>query len=153
MAAFLHHCPYLKSVPKPALRRVGSALLSKAHQCPIIIRQISAADLSIAPTKPKADQRRMFAQAAPQVDVPAPQGCPFVASRIGMVQASREVQEDILKGKANRNRRHKPMGGGGRSTSKRVLLHRYDVLRPEGVKGPDPGGGAQHHPPPERQHG
>lgn len=110
MAAFLHHCPFLKSVPKPALRRMGTALLSTAHRCPIIIRQISVSsvtlpvdDCSISPAKPEADQRRLFSQVSPQVDLSAPKGCPFVTSRIGMVKASSEVQEDIQEGKVNQN--------------------------------------------------
>ncbi|TWW56501.1 5-aminolevulinate synthase, erythroid-specific, mitochondrial [Takifugu flavidus] len=103
MAAFLHHCPFLKSVPKPALRRTGMALLSTAHRCPIIVRQISSIvpsvdDRSISPAKRKADQRRLFAQTSPQVDVSASKGCPFVTSHIGMVKASPEVQEDIQEG-------------------------------------------------------
>lgn len=116
MAAFLHHCPFLKSGPKPALRRTGTALLSVAHRCPIIARQISVNsvaspgdDLGISPAKPKADQRRLFTQTSPQVDVSVSKGCPFVTSRIGMVHASPEVQEDIQKGKVHQNReRRKP---------------------------------------------
>uniref|UniRef100_H2SGC7 5-aminolevulinate synthase n=1 Tax=Takifugu rubripes TaxID=31033 RepID=H2SGC7_TAKRU len=108
MAAFLHHCPFLKSVPKPALRRTGAALLSTAHRCPIIVRQISSIvpsvdDRSISPAKRKADQRRLFAQTSPQVDVSASKGCPFVTSHIGMVKASPEVQEDIQEGEVNQN--------------------------------------------------
>ncbi|CAF94336.1 unnamed protein product, partial [Tetraodon nigroviridis] len=105
MAAFLHHCPFLKSGPNPALRRSGTALLSMAHLCPIIARQISVSsiaapgeDLAISPAKPTADQRRPLTQTSPQVDVSVAKGCPFVTSRIGMVHASPEVQEDIKKG-------------------------------------------------------
>lgn len=111
MAAFLHHCPFLRSVPKPALRRTGAALLSLADQCPIIARQISvsgAASLEAkltslsAETKsahpPMVDQKRLFAQSATQVAVSASKGCPFVTSQIGMVQASPEVQEDVQDG-------------------------------------------------------
>lgn len=114
MAAFLHHCPFLKTVPKPALRRTGAALLSLADQCPIIARQISVsgtasleAKLSVSPTKPKSrrlptvDQRRLFAQTATQVAVSVSKGCPFVSSQIGMVQASPEVQEDVQEGRRN----------------------------------------------------
>ncbi|KAI4824376.1 hypothetical protein KUCAC02_012893 [Chaenocephalus aceratus] len=71
MATFLHHCPFLKSANKPALRRTGAALLSLAYQCPIIARQISLsgtdyleAKLSVSPSKPKplltVEQRRLF---------------------------------------------------------------------------------------------
>ncbi|XP_044068871.1 5-aminolevulinate synthase, erythroid-specific, mitochondrial [Siniperca chuatsi] len=108
MAAFLHHCPFLKSVPKPALRRTGAALLSLANQCPIIARQISGsspafleAKLGVSPTKPTShrlpmvDQRRLFAQTATQVAVSVSKGCPFVSSQIGVVHASPEVQEDV----------------------------------------------------------
>ncbi|XP_034552302.1 5-aminolevulinate synthase, erythroid-specific, mitochondrial isoform X2 [Notolabrus celidotus] len=111
MAAFLHHCPFLKSVPKPALRGTGAALLSLAHQCPIITRQISVsgpgslkAKLGVSPTKtknhqlPTEDQRRLFAQTATQVAVLVSKDCPFVTSQLGVVQASPEVQEDVSEG-------------------------------------------------------
>ncbi|XP_040009632.1 5-aminolevulinate synthase, erythroid-specific, mitochondrial isoform X1 [Xiphias gladius] len=111
MAAFLHHCPFLKSVPKPALRRTGAALLSLADQCPIITRQITVggpasldAKLSVSPTQvkshqlPTMDQRMMSTQTASQVAVSVSKGCPFVTSRIGMVRASPEVQEDVKEG-------------------------------------------------------
>lgn len=111
MAAFLHHCPYLKSAPKPALWRTGAALLSLADRCPIIARQISvsAADSLEAKLKvsavspgtsqlPVDNQSRLFAQSGAQVATPAPKTCPFVTSQIGMVQASPEVQEDIKQG-------------------------------------------------------
>lgn len=112
MAAFLHHCPFLKSVPKPALRRTGAALLSLADQCPIIARQITVSGpasleekLSVSPTKsksnqlPTVDQKRLFAQTATEVAVSASKGCPFVTSQIGMVRASPEVQEDVKEGR------------------------------------------------------
>ncbi|XP_031142185.1 5-aminolevulinate synthase, erythroid-specific, mitochondrial [Sander lucioperca] len=111
MAAFLHHCPFLKSVPKPALRRTGATLLSLADQCPIITRQISVsgtasleAKVGVSPIKPKShqlptvEQRRLFAQRATQVAVSVSKGCPFVTSEIGIVQASPEVQEDVQDG-------------------------------------------------------
>lgn len=111
MAAFLHHCPYLKSAPKPALWRTGAALLSLADRCPIIARQISvsAADSLEAKLKvsavspgtsqlPVDNQSRLFAQSGAQVATPAPKTCPFVTSQIGMVQASPQVQEDIKQG-------------------------------------------------------
>ncbi|XP_067447981.1 5-aminolevulinate synthase, erythroid-specific, mitochondrial [Thunnus thynnus] len=112
MAAFLHHCPFLKSVPMPALRRTGTSLLSLADQCPIIVRQISVsspasldAKLTVSPTKtkphrlPMVDQRRLVAQTATQVAVSVSKGCPFVSSQIGMVRASPEVQEDVQRGR------------------------------------------------------
>lgn len=112
MAAFIHHCPFLKSVPKPALRRTGAALLSLADQCPIITRQITVsrpafldAKLSTSPSMPKShrlptvDQRRASAQTAAQVAASVSKSCPFVTSQIGMVQASPEVQEDVKKGR------------------------------------------------------
>ncbi|XP_008273960.1 5-aminolevulinate synthase, erythroid-specific, mitochondrial [Stegastes partitus] len=111
MAAFLHHCPFLKSASKPVLRRTGASLLSLADQCPIITRQITVsssasleAKLSLSPTKPKSprlptlDQRRSYAQTATQVAVTASKDCPFVSSQIGMVRASAEVQEDVQDG-------------------------------------------------------
>uniref|UniRef100_A0A3Q3X085 5-aminolevulinate synthase n=1 Tax=Mola mola TaxID=94237 RepID=A0A3Q3X085_MOLML len=108
MAAFLHHCPFLKSVPKPALRRTGASLLSLANWCPIIVRQISESStasmenkLSVSPVRPMTTpipathQRRLFAQTAAQVAVSLSKSCPFVTSQIGMVRACPEVQEDI----------------------------------------------------------
>lgn len=115
MAAFLHHCPFLKSVPKPALRRTGATLLSLADRCPIIARQIGVSGpasldekLSVSPIRPKTnqpvDQRRLFAQRAAQLAVSVSKDCPFVTSQIGMVQASPEVQEDIQAGGMKFNR-------------------------------------------------
>lgn len=111
MAAFLHHCPFLKTIPKPALRRTGASLLSLADRCPIIARQVSVSGpasldskLSVSPVKPQTsllptvDQRRLFAQTATQVAVSVSKGCPFVTSQIGMVRASPEVQEDVKEG-------------------------------------------------------
>ncbi|XP_026187375.1 5-aminolevulinate synthase, erythroid-specific, mitochondrial-like [Mastacembelus armatus] len=108
MAAFLHHCPFLKSAPKPALRSTGAALLSLADQCPIIARQVTVrgltsleAELSVSPTKPKTpqlpsvSQRRLLAQMATEVAVSVSKACPFVTSQIGMVRARPEVQEDV----------------------------------------------------------
>lgn len=112
MAAFLHHCPYLKSAPKPALRRTGAALLSLADRCPIIAHQISISTADSVDAKPKvstvspatsqlpaAIQRRPFAQNAAQVATSTSKSCPFVISQIGMVKASPEVQEDIKQGR------------------------------------------------------
>uniref|UniRef100_A0A3P8R1Y1 5-aminolevulinate synthase n=1 Tax=Astatotilapia calliptera TaxID=8154 RepID=A0A3P8R1Y1_ASTCA len=100
MAAFLHHCPFLKLAPKPALRRTGAALLSLANHCPLIARQITVsgpgsleAKLNVSAPKPQdqqlptAEQRRLFAQTATQVAVSVSKGCPFVSSQIGMVRA------------------------------------------------------------------
>lgn len=126
MAAFLHHCPYLKSAPKQALRRTGAALLSLADRCPIIARQISVSTAdsleaklkvsSVSPGTsqlPVGNQRRLFAQSAAQVATPATKSCPFVTSQIGMVQASPEVQEDIKQGKLMRMQRVRSPTGGG----------------------------------------
>lgn len=109
MAAFLHHCPFLKSVPQPALRRTGAALLSMADQCPIIVRQISVSGLASLEGNTKGfespqrkplslEQRRTVAQTATQVAVSVSKGCPFVSSQIGLVRASPEVQEDVKEG-------------------------------------------------------
>uniref|UniRef100_H2LIU1 5-aminolevulinate synthase n=1 Tax=Oryzias latipes TaxID=8090 RepID=H2LIU1_ORYLA len=108
MAAFLHHCPFLKSAPKPALRRTGASLLSLAEKCPIITRQITVSSpasldskLSSHTTRSKSDQvftveqKRRFAQTATHVAASMSKACPFVSSQIGVVQASPEVQEDV----------------------------------------------------------
>ncbi|XP_055021658.1 5-aminolevulinate synthase, erythroid-specific, mitochondrial [Boleophthalmus pectinirostris] len=110
MAAFLHHCPFLKSVPQPALRRTGAALMSMADQCPIITRQISVSSLATlekqpAESKPTQrgvlglNQKRTVAQTATDVAVSVSKGCPFVSSQIGLVRASPEVQEDVQEGR------------------------------------------------------
>lgn len=112
MAAFLHHCPFLKSAPKPALRRTGASLLSLAEKCPIITRQITVSSpasldskLSSHTTRSKSDQvstveqNRRFAQTATHVAASMSKACPFVSSQIGVVQASPEVQEDVKDGK------------------------------------------------------
>ncbi|KAG7267109.1 hypothetical protein CRUP_009557 [Coryphaenoides rupestris] len=105
MAAFLHHCPFLKSAPKPALRRTGAALLSLADRCPIIVRQITVSSALPKMDTPGAHEghpkhmavspRRRFAQSASQVAVSLAKDCPFVVSQIGVVRASSEVQEDV----------------------------------------------------------
>lgn len=105
MAAFLHHCPFLKAAPKPALRRTGATLMSLADRCPIIARQISVSGPASLDAKLKTkqlatlDQRRLFAQSAAQVAESVSKGCPFVSSQIGMVRASPEVQEDVKEGR------------------------------------------------------
>lgn len=162
MAAFLHHCPFLKSAPKPALRRTGMALLAKAHQCPIIARQISVNslaslgdDLGISPAKPKAEQRRLITQTSPQVDASVTKGCPFVTSHMEMVHASPEVQEDIQKGKGRQKQRQKPSKICQRDREY-LLIGRFDWSCAEGVEGRDAAGtgsGHQHHPPAQGQHG
>uniref|UniRef100_A0A8C7LY27 5-aminolevulinate synthase n=1 Tax=Oncorhynchus mykiss TaxID=8022 RepID=A0A8C7LY27_ONCMY len=108
MAAFLHHCPFLKSAPKPVLLKTGAALLSMADRCPMIVRQItvcasipkerkttihSTQSAGILPLS--VDSKRHFAQSATQVAVSMSKGCPFVSNQIGMVRASPEVQEDV----------------------------------------------------------
>ncbi|XP_028307658.1 5-aminolevulinate synthase, erythroid-specific, mitochondrial [Gouania willdenowi] len=111
MAAFLHHCPFLKAAPKTYLRRTGGFLLSLADRCPIITRQITVSGpaslenkFNVSPTKsqknqlPTVEQKKQFAQSATQVAVTASKGCPFVTSQIGMIRASPEVQEDVQDG-------------------------------------------------------
>uniref|UniRef100_A0A3P8XVD1 5-aminolevulinate synthase n=1 Tax=Esox lucius TaxID=8010 RepID=A0A3P8XVD1_ESOLU len=108
MAAFLHHCPFLKSVPKPALRTTGAALLSMADQCPMIVRHMTVcpsvfkerkttihSTQSVGPMTLRVDSKRHFAQSATQVVVSMSRECPFVSKEIGMVKASPEVQEDV----------------------------------------------------------
>ncbi|KAJ8016465.1 hypothetical protein DPEC_G00007480 [Dallia pectoralis] len=108
MAAFLHHCPFLKAVPKPALRTTGAALFSMADQCPMIARQISSrtsipkektttinSTQSAGLSPLKLDSKRHFAQAATQAVVSMSRECPFVSKEISMVKASHEVQEDV----------------------------------------------------------
>ena len=108
MAALLHHCPFLKSSHKPALRRTGAALLSLAYRCPIVARQITICASSSTETKTGIsssqsaghlplglDSKRHLAKSATQVSVSISNGCPFVSSQMGMVKASAEVQEDV----------------------------------------------------------
>lgn len=110
------------------------ALLSTAHRCPVITRQISVSSIihpvdhhGTSPAKPKADQRRLFAHTPPQVDVSATNGCPFVPSCIGMVRASPEVQEDIQEGKFNQTIESKIIGKSVSGVDgKYLLIHRFD---------------------------
>ncbi|XP_028849009.1 5-aminolevulinate synthase, erythroid-specific, mitochondrial isoform X2 [Denticeps clupeoides] len=104
MSAFLHHCPFLKSAPRPFMRRAGPVLLSLADRCPIITRQVSAVASSTRtpgdnPEKgllpAKVDPKRSMSQTATQVAVSIAKGCPFVSSQIGLVKARPEVQEDV----------------------------------------------------------
>lgn len=178
MAAFLHHCPFFKSVPKAALRRTGATLLSLADRCPIIARQISVTstaslddNLSLSPARlktnqlPAVDQRRLFAQTAPQVERSTSKGCPFVSSHIGMVQASPEVQEDIQEGKLCFTEATSAQSKGKREIHSKAFyservnpppFSRFDDFTPEGFKGfhPPKISSNQHcHPPPQRQYG
>lgn len=119
MAAFLQHCPFLKSVPKSAFRRTGASFLSLADRCPIIARQISVScpvslnvkqstQVRLKPNQPHpVDLRRLVAQTAVQVNMSVSKGCPFVTDQIGMVKASPEVQEDIQRGMNSKFNRHK----------------------------------------------
>ncbi|XP_030640441.1 5-aminolevulinate synthase, erythroid-specific, mitochondrial [Chanos chanos] len=98
MSAFLHHCPFLKSTSGPLLRGMGASLFSMADRCPIIARQITikasqtqAADGPLTLKEPK----RSLTGSAAQVPLSMSKGCPFVSSKIGMVEASPEVQEDV----------------------------------------------------------
>lgn len=171
MAAFLHHCPFLKSAPKPALRRTGAALLSMADQCPIIVRQISVsatasleAEANVShrlksPRLPTEVQRRQLAQTATQVAVSVSKGCPFVTSQIGLVRASPEVQEDVREGTIVL--RHgadepnvRPKMATSHTDRPALLLHRFEDS--EGFNGfnrPRIRSGKRCHPAPPRQHG
>ncbi|KAJ8257370.1 hypothetical protein GJAV_G00184880 [Gymnothorax javanicus] len=82
MSAFLHHCPFLKSVSQPAWKRSGLSLLFQAERCPIMARQASSVITQTAEntTDVLPDQTK---------------GCPFVSSHISVVKASPEVQEDV----------------------------------------------------------
>ncbi|XP_036389290.1 5-aminolevulinate synthase, erythroid-specific, mitochondrial [Megalops cyprinoides] len=106
MSAFLHHCPFLKSVPRMTLRRSGASLFSLADRCPIIARQVSTPPAQ----RPRdnghsgsmalsAGPKRSLAQEASQVAMSMANGCPFVSSQIAMVKASPEVQEDVCPSK------------------------------------------------------
>ncbi|XP_049341546.1 5-aminolevulinate synthase, erythroid-specific, mitochondrial [Astyanax mexicanus] len=97
MSAFLHHCPFLKSAPGPALRNVGG-FLGLADQCPIIVRQITVKGDQSKEEKgllPHKEVKRHLAVSAAQVAVSLTKSCPFVTSKIGLVKASPHVQEDV----------------------------------------------------------
>ncbi|XP_051758057.1 5-aminolevulinate synthase, erythroid-specific, mitochondrial isoform X2 [Ctenopharyngodon idella] len=97
MSAFLHHCPFLKSTPGPSLRNVA-AYLGLADRCPIIVRQISVkASQSFEGNGllPHKEPKRELATTATQVAISMSQSCPFVSSKIGLVKASPQVQEDV----------------------------------------------------------
>lgn len=177
MAAFLHHCPFLRSVPKPALRRTGAALLSMADQCPIIARQISVsgtacleAQLNSSPAKtqsphrPTVDQKRLFAQTATQVAVSSSKGCPFVTSQIGMIQASPEVQEDVHDGTIMKspapnyifNHKGTSISNSFHSQSNFLPFHRFDDNSLEKLQRfcvSNIRASQRRHPPPQGQHG
>ncbi|XP_051508855.1 5-aminolevulinate synthase, erythroid-specific, mitochondrial-like isoform X2 [Myxocyprinus asiaticus] len=98
MSAFLHHCPFLKSAPCTSLRNVA-AYLGLADRCPIIVRQISAkaaqsSKENVLPYK-EPESKRQLATTATQVAISMSQSCPFVSSKIGLVKASPQVQEDV----------------------------------------------------------
>ncbi|XP_066500367.1 5-aminolevulinate synthase, erythroid-specific, mitochondrial isoform X2 [Hoplias malabaricus] len=100
MSAFLHHCPFLKSAPGPALRNVGG-FLGLADRCPIIARQVSMKATQNQDEKgllPHKEAKRSLAFSAAQVAVSLTNSCPFVSSKIGMVKASPQVQEDVQSG-------------------------------------------------------
>ncbi|KAG7223630.1 hypothetical protein INR49_015451 [Caranx melampygus] len=90
--------PLLKSVPKPALRRTGAALLNMADQCPIIARQITACHQAEKSQAYHVGPKDDVCSNATQVALSVSKGCPFVNSQIGMVKASPEVQEDVKEG-------------------------------------------------------
>ncbi|MBN3306660.1 HEM0 protein, partial [Amia calva] len=99
MASFLHHCPFLTTVPRPILRRAGVSLFNLADRCPVILRGLA----SSAPQQQRAREttpagsspQRSLAQDATQAAVSLSSSCPFVSSQIPVVQASPEVQEDV----------------------------------------------------------
>ncbi|KAJ8369427.1 hypothetical protein SKAU_G00094550 [Synaphobranchus kaupii] len=86
MSALLHHCPFLKAVPRPAWRRPGQRLLSLADRCPVITHQVS----SVTTQRAKDNSGLLALNVDPQAN-----GCPFVSSQISVVKASPEVQEDV----------------------------------------------------------
>ncbi|TRY82341.1 hypothetical protein DNTS_000065, partial [Danionella cerebrum] len=97
MAAFLHHCPFLKSSPGPSVRKV-SAYLGLAERCPIIVRQISVKHVQSTEETgllTHKEPKRQLATTATQVALSMSQSCPFVSSKIGLVKASPQVQEDV----------------------------------------------------------
>ncbi|XP_053481225.1 5-aminolevulinate synthase, erythroid-specific, mitochondrial isoform X2 [Ictalurus furcatus] len=97
MSAFLHRCPFLKSSPGPALRHVGG-FLGMADRCPIIVRRITVQSTQSPDEKdlsPHKEAKRSLATSAAQVAVSMTKACPFVSSKIGLVKASPQVQEDV----------------------------------------------------------
>ncbi|XP_062855058.1 5-aminolevulinate synthase, erythroid-specific, mitochondrial isoform X2 [Trichomycterus rosablanca] len=67
-----------------------------ADRCPIIARQISiASHQDEKGLQPHKDGKRSLAMSAAQVAVSMTKACPFVSSKIGLVQASPQVQEDV----------------------------------------------------------
>ncbi|XP_060788053.1 5-aminolevulinate synthase, erythroid-specific, mitochondrial isoform X2 [Neoarius graeffei] len=97
MSAFLHHCPFLKSAPGPALRHMGG-FLGMADRCPVIARRITVQSTQSQDEKdllPHKEAKRSLAISAAQVAVSKTKTCPFVSTKIGLVKASPQVQEDI----------------------------------------------------------
>ncbi|KAI1897187.1 hypothetical protein AGOR_G00080630 [Albula goreensis] len=88
MSAFLHRCPFLKSVPWTGWRKACLPLLSLADRCPIVTRQAST-----PPTQRAAYNG--YSGTLPLSEGSQTTSCPFVSSQINVVKASPEVQEDV----------------------------------------------------------
>ncbi|XP_028669219.1 5-aminolevulinate synthase, erythroid-specific, mitochondrial-like isoform X1 [Erpetoichthys calabaricus] len=101
MASFLHRCPFLTSMPKPALARAGRSLFNFADHCPIMQSCTMATTTTsqqngTKTTKAESNTRKFSLQRVlPQATLPLAATCPFVKSNIGIVQARPEVQEDV----------------------------------------------------------
>ncbi|MBN3323603.1 HEM0 protein, partial [Atractosteus spatula] len=105
MAAFLHHCPFLTTVPRHVLCKAGTSLFNLADHCPVLVRGVASTAAQQQRARetapggksdlPGSPPQRSLAQAAAQAAVSMASSCPFVSSQIGVVKASPELQEDI----------------------------------------------------------
>uniref|UniRef100_A0A8C9W4X1 5-aminolevulinate synthase n=1 Tax=Scleropages formosus TaxID=113540 RepID=A0A8C9W4X1_SCLFO len=86
MSAFLHRCPFLKSLPQGRLHRALPVLFRLADRCPAISHHVSN---STDPVKPAP-------HTTSQVAAKVANSCPFVSSQMEVVRATPEVQEDVL---------------------------------------------------------
>ncbi|KTF91415.1 hypothetical protein cypCar_00009086 [Cyprinus carpio] len=91
MSAFLHHCPFLKSPPGPPLRNMA-AYFGLAGRCLLLHKE----------------PKRQLATTATQVAISMSQSCPFVSSKIGLVKASPQVQEDVQPNLENQDTSARP---------------------------------------------
>ncbi|XP_041093098.1 5-aminolevulinate synthase, erythroid-specific, mitochondrial-like [Polyodon spathula] len=106
MASFFHRCPFLTSASKPFLKRAGRSLFSLADRCPVMLTRglvtTAAQQQRALETTPagsavlKTTPLWSLSQAATQTAVTMSSQCPFVEKEISAVQASAEVQEDVV---------------------------------------------------------
>ncbi|KAL4645850.1 5-aminolevulinate synthase, erythroid-specific, mitochondrial-like [Arapaima gigas] len=94
MSAFLHHCPFLKGVPRGQLKGAVPLLFRLADRCPAISRYVSTS--TAVAQKARKPGSNSETRSAKEVAMKMAKSCPFVSSQVEVVRASPEVQEDVL---------------------------------------------------------